>query len=277
MASGASSGPVNVSLTDDELDLLAAGLAEKKRPTVYLREAIPSLGLPEGSSARVVSISGRSLMVKPRGVDDELPFEAEEVRFTRKAPAPVVRKRAPRKAPAVKAPAVKAPAVKATAAKAPAVKAPAANAAPALQVPSDKVAGGAASNDVTSNDATKVDTPKVDTPRVESPRMEQPKPVPTKATRPRRGPVSVSVTIEGTADNEWTVSVMRGAKRVGKPSTVTADAVGRAMSSLGDEAASAEVSGLLDAARVAAEQRVAELARQLEEAQQTLKSLRPTK
>ncbi len=267
MASGASSGPVNVSLTDDELVLLAAGLAEKKRPTVYLREAIPSLGLPEGSSARVVSISGRSLMVKPRGVDDELPFEAEEVRFTRKAPAPVVRKRAPRKAPAVKA----------TAAKAPAVKAPAANAAPALQVPSDKMAGSDASNATTSNDANKVDTPKVDTPRVESPRMEQPKPAPTKATRARRGPVSVSVTIEGTADNEWTVSVMRGAKRVGKPSTVTADAVGRAMSSLGDEAASAEVSGLLDAARVAAEQRVAELARQLEEAQQTLKSLRPTK
>ena len=124
MASGATSGPVNASLTAEELALLAEGLAEQKRPTVYLREAIPSLGLSEGSSARVMAISGRALTVKPRGVDDELPFEAEEVRFTRKPPAPAVRKRAPRKASPAKTPATTAPKVSAPKVSAPKIAAP---------------------------------------------------------------------------------------------------------------------------------------------------------
>ncbi|WP_024796062.1 DUF6319 family protein [Tomitella biformata] len=247
MASGTPAGPVNASLSNEELALLAAGLTENKRPTVYLREAIPSLGLPEGSSARVVSISGRSLTVKPRGVADELPFEADEVRFTRKAPAPA--KRAPRKAPA-KAATVKVPAAKVPAAKVPAAKVPAAKAAPIAA----KAPVAPASAPVVLPESTPV------------------KAVPVKATRARRGPASVSVIIEGTADNEWTVSVLRGAKRVGKQASVPADAVGRAVTALGGTA-SVEVSGLLNAAREQAEQRVADLARQLEEAQRALKSL----
>ena len=83
------------------------------------------------------------------------------------------------------------------------------------------------------------------------------------------------MTIEGSADNEWTVTVLRGSRRVGKPAAVTADAVGRAVAALGDDTASAEVNELLDAARAQAEERVALLARQLEEAQQALASLRP--
>lgn len=281
MASGASSGPVNASLTAEELALLAEGLAEQKRPTVYLREAIPSLGLPEGSSARVMAISGRSLTVKPRGVDDELPFEAEEVRFTRKPPAPAVRKRAPRKASPAKAPAASTTAApKATPAPAPKAAAPKV-AAP--KIPAPKVS------------APKIPAPKIPAPTAVAPKaaasdaaviapasgaaevavVESPKPAPARTTRARRGPATVSVSIEGSADNEWTVTVMRGAKRVGKQTAATAEAVGRAIEALGDETASAEVSGLLNAAREQAEQRVAELARQLEEAQRTLKSLRP--
>lgn len=277
MASGGSSGSVNASLTDEELALLAQGLAEKKRPTVYLREAIPSLGLPEGSSARVLAISGRSLTVKPRGVDDELPFEAEEVRFTRKPPAAAPRKRAPRKAApapaggpapmkivtvntaapkaAAKTPAAKTPAVKTPAAKTPAAKVVVT--APAAGAPEAAVTAGAGTSSAETSGAGAAAS----------------KQAPVRQTRARRGPATVSVTIEGSAENEWTVTVMRGAKRVGKPSPAPADAVGRAIEALGDENASAEVTGLLDAAREQAEQRVAELARQLEEAQRALESL----
>lgn len=241
MAAGSSSGPVNMSLTDEELAALAEGLSGDKRPTVYLREALPSLGLPEGCSARVVSISGRSLTVRPRGVDDELPFEAEELRFTRKAPAAA--KRAPRKAPAVKAVAkpVAIPAAKPGVFK------------PVVMKPVVMKPAAAAVPEVVA------------------------KPAAARQTRARRGPASVIVTIEGTADNEWTVAVQRGAKRLGKPAPITADAVGRAFAELGDETASAEVTELLNAARLQAEARVAELARQLEEAQQALLSLRPAK
>ncbi|KXO99438.1 hypothetical protein [Tsukamurella pseudospumae] len=84
-------------LTEDDLTRYAAALAEGRKPLVYLIEAVPSLGLAAGASARVVEVDGATVTVKPTGVDDQLPYEARELRST-KQPKPV--KRAPKKAAA---------------------------------------------------------------------------------------------------------------------------------------------------------------------------------
>ncbi|WP_019201259.1 hypothetical protein [Tsukamurella sp. 1534] len=75
-------------LTVDDLRRYADALAEGKRPLVYLIEAVPSLGLAAGASARVIEVSGTMVTVKPAGVDDQLPYEARELRAT-KQPKPV--------------------------------------------------------------------------------------------------------------------------------------------------------------------------------------------
>ncbi|BDH55295.1 hypothetical protein [Tsukamurella sp. PLM1] len=79
-------------LTGDDLRRYADALAEGRKPLVYLVEAVPGLGLAAGASARVVEIAGGVVTVKPTGVDDQLPYEARELRAT-KQPKPV--KRAP--------------------------------------------------------------------------------------------------------------------------------------------------------------------------------------
>ena len=70
-------------LTADDLVALAAGVEAGKRVTVYLREPMVSLGLEAGASARVVGVDGSTVTVRPKGVDDELPFEANELNRTR--------------------------------------------------------------------------------------------------------------------------------------------------------------------------------------------------
>lgn len=84
-------------LTDDDLTRYAAALSEGKKPLVYLIEAVPSLGLAAGASARIVEVDGATVTVKPTGVDDQLPYEPRELRST-KQPKPV--KRAPKNAAA---------------------------------------------------------------------------------------------------------------------------------------------------------------------------------
>lgn len=118
-------------LSADDLTALAAALAEGRRATVYLREPTPGLGLPEGASARVVRIDGTTVVVRPRGVDDELPFEVDELRRTR------VEKAAPpaRKAPAPKPPPAPEPAPRPASAAPVAPVAPAAPVAPVAPVP----------------------------------------------------------------------------------------------------------------------------------------------
>ncbi|ERB50736.1 translation initiation factor [Rhodococcus sp. P27] len=86
-------------LTADNLAALATAVAEGKRATVYLREATPSLGIEAGTSAKVVSVDGNTVMIRPKGVNDELPFEAEELRINRVSAAPA--SSAPRPKPVV--------------------------------------------------------------------------------------------------------------------------------------------------------------------------------
>lgn len=93
-------------LTAEDLGRYATALAEGKKPLVYLVEGVPSLGLAAGASARVVAVDGVVVTVKPTGVDDQLPYEARELRAT-KQPKPV--KRAPKPATAKAATAKPAP------------------------------------------------------------------------------------------------------------------------------------------------------------------------
>ncbi|MFC0452678.1 DUF6319 family protein [Rhodococcus jostii] len=125
-------------LTAENLETLAAAIAEGKRATVYLREAMPSLGLEAGASAKVIAVQGNTVQIRPKGVDDELPFEAEELMMRRiPAPKPAAAPAAPA-APVVHQeiepgppPAPKAPAAKTVATPQPAAAVPKPAAAPA--------------------------------------------------------------------------------------------------------------------------------------------------
>ena len=233
---------VNDSLTPENLTTLAAALAEGRRATVYLREPNPSLGLPDGTSAKVVSIDGNTVTISPKGVNDELPYEAEELRITRNPatpPAPAKRvaaKRIPPSSPAQPP------------ASAPAPKRPAAAVTPKASTestaPTPAPSGGSAA------------------------------PAPSQASRrPKKAPGGISVTIHAGADNDWSVTVTQGAKRPTKAQPVSPESVSRAVRELGDPTARDAVEAVISHAREEAARRVAELSRQLEEARTTLAAL----
>ncbi|ORL75307.1 DUF6319 family protein [Prescottella equi] len=228
-------------LTAENLETLAAAVAEGKRATVYLREATPSLGIEAGCSAKVVSVEGNTVVISPRGVNDELPFEAEELRMTRKAPEPVKPTR-PAKAAA--------PAPKPAAA------------------PTPKPASAPAPKPVSA--------PKpAPTPAAVTSTAPQAPPAPA-PRRAKKAPAGVSVTIHAGAENDWTVTVTHGAKRPGKATPVSPDAVDRAMRELGDDVALEAVQSVISAAREAAEQRIAALSKELEDARRALEALGST-
>lgn len=220
MSGRRTSTPAAESLTTDDLTTLSAALADGRRATVYVREAVPSLGLDAGSSARVVSISGTTVTVRPRGIDDELPYEADELRITKASP--------PKPEPAKKTSRRKTPAASAaTAAPAP---------APQRKTPA-------------------------------------PQPRPAAKRTPKRAAQALTLTIHGTADNEWSVAVTRGTKKPPRSRPVTPESVDAAVGSLGDAAAHDAVTSLLSAAREEAKRRVDELSRELEAAKQALAAL----
>lgn len=233
-------------LTPDDLESLSAALAAGKRATVYLRDPMPSLGLDAGASARVVSIDGSTVMVSPKGVDDQLPFEADELQKTRAATsASSARQRAARATPApdpgqppkpVQAPKPVAQKPKAESPQAPAVRA-----------------------EHSSRTEPETDTVK-------------PRPVPPKAPRRPKTASVVSVTVASAGESTWTVSVSHGSRK-GKATEVTADRVARAMRELGDETAVAAVDGVIESARAAAQERIDELTRELESARAALAHL----
>ncbi len=220
------SEPASESLTPADLASLATSLADGRRATVYLREPMGSLGLAAGASARVLSIDGTTVTIKPTGVDDELPFEADELRITKAAPPKPVAskpKRQPKPKPSAPQP------------------------APTPQAP----------------------TPSKPTPTPSAPPSKQAprRPASKKAT------ASVSVTIFGTAENEWSVSMVRGARKPQRSRPVAPEAVDAAMRELGDDVTRDAVTSLLNAARDEAKRRVEQLSRELDEARQALAAL----
>ncbi|KQU56272.1 translation initiation factor [Rhodococcus sp. Leaf278] len=231
---------VNDSLTPENLTTLAAALAEGRRATVYLREPNPSLGLPDGTSAKVVSIDGNTVTISPKGVNDELPYEAEELRITRTAASPP--------APAKRVPAKKV--------------APPSAAGPARTeaAPAKPITAPVPAKSV-------VDQPKA---VVEQTRAQ---PQQQAARRAKKAPGGVSVTIHAGAENDWSVTVTQGAKRPTKAQPVSPESVSRAVRELGDPIARDAVEAVISHAREEAARRVAELSRQLEEARTTLAAL----
>lgn len=93
---------------------------------------------------------------------------------------------------------------------------------------------------------------------------------------PTRSGKSVSVTVYGSAANEWFVAVSRGGTKPPRARAVTPESVADAMSALGDEPSTEAVAAVMSAAREEAERRVAELSRELEEARQALAALETT-
>ncbi len=204
--------PAADTLTAENLAALIAALADGKRATVYLRDAIPSLGLPAGTSAKVVSVDGSTVTVRPRGVDDELPYEADELRMTKGTPAPTAKVH-PQPVAAQPKPQQAPP-------KRPAVAAP-----------------------TTSR--------------------------PGRPAKPR----SVTVTIFGSSENEWSVAVSTGGRKPNQSRSVTPAAVEAALHGLGDDAAQRAAESVLAAAREEAARKVEELRRELAAAQETLAAL----
>lgn len=226
--------PKTDALTPENLESLAAAVAGGRRATVYLIEATPSLGLPEGTSAKVVSVDGNTVTISPKGVNDELPFEAEELRMTRD-PASGVTKATPQAAKPAPAKVEIAEWTEPVAPPKP-VKAAAVKPAP---VPPRPVAA----------------------------------PKPPAARKGKKGPDSVSVTIHAGPDNDWSVTVTHGARRPGKAQPVSPESVSRAVRELGDDSVREAVEAVISHAREEAAQRVAELSRQLEIARSTLAAL----
>lgn len=243
----------NESLTPENLATLAGALAEGRRATVYLIEPTPSLGLPEGTSAKVVSIDGSTVTISPKGVDDELPFEADELRITRNAPGSAAK-------PAAKSAATPAAAKPQIAEWTEPAKPSPAKPAPTKPAPTKPA-------------------PTKSAPASTAPAKPAPaKPVPVKAAsaparKGKKGPDSVSVTIHAGADNDWSVTVTHGARRPGKAQSVSPESVSRAVRELGDESARDAVEAVISYAREEAASRVAELSRQLEEARSMLAAL----
>ncbi|MBY4401346.1 translation initiation factor [Rhodococcus fascians] len=244
---------VNDSLTPENLTTLAAALAEGRRATVYLREPNPSLGLPDGTSAKVVSIDGNTVTISPKGVNDELPYEAEELRITRNPATPP--------APAKRIPAKK------TASTAPVSKPVAASEPVAVSKSSPSSTSATAS---TSSAAPK-SVPATDV--AAKPAGAGSASTGSAPRRPKKAPGGVSVTIHAGADNDWSVTVTQGAKRPTKAQPVSPEAVGRAVRELGDVTARDAVEAVISHAREEAARRVAELSRQLDEARTTLAAL----
>lgn len=230
------------SLTPENLETLATALAEGRRATVYLIEPTPSLGLPEGTSAKVVSIDGNTVTISPKGVNDELPFEAEELRITRTPPGG-----APK------------PASTKAAAPKPATPKPA---TPKPAAPMPEIA-----------EWTEPVKPAAKAPAVPKAPVAPKTPTAPTARKGKKGPESVSVTIHAGADNDWSVTVTHGARRPGKAQSVSPESVSRAVRELGDDTARDAVEAVISHAREEAASRVEELSRQLEEARSMLAAL----
>lgn len=268
----------NPSLTEDELAGLQTALSEGRRATVYLREPIPSLDLAAGSSARVISIVGGSLMVKPRGVDDEISFEAEELRLTRRAPEPPAKKAPAKKAPAKKSAAAKKTPAKSAAARktptAPAARAPATVPTGGSARPAGSAKRSAPARTAATESAAPADqAAQAPVVKKSAPAKKSVAPAAGQSAGRRRTPATVSVVLEGDVESGWTVAVQRGARRVARPVEVGPQEVLAALRELGDQTAIDEAETLMAAARAQAAQRVDALAAELERARRELDEL----
>lgn len=114
------------------------------------------------------------------------------------------------------------------------------------------------------------------TPAAARPAAPAPAKPKTPARKAKKAP-SITITVTIDPENEWTVGVAHGARKVGRPAPVAPDAVERAVRELGDPTAVEAVQSVIEEARRAAEERVAQLSRELEEARKALECLGTTR
>lgn len=245
--------PASTSLTPDDLASLTGAIAEGRRATVYLVEGTPSLNLPAGSSARVVSVSGTTVVVRPRGIDDELPYEADELRLSKNAPAPLPSARAPRKQQSSAGSRV----VRESAALAASSAGGTTDAAPQQGVEE----GSAASRRRDTVDGPSEPNIK----RAAAPRSP--------GRRASGAAKPVTLILHGSADNRWSVALTRGGTKPPRSRPVTPESVETAVRALGDTSAVDAVTSLVNAARDEARRRVEELSRELDAARRELAAL----
>ncbi|MGW5385014.1 DUF6319 family protein [Nocardia sp. NPDC003963] len=235
-------------LSDNDLDQIAAEIEAGRPPMVWFTAA--AVGVTEGRSGKVVSLGdpadGDFLQIRPTGSKDVLSFGPTEVTLAkpqRDKPAAQPPKPAPEKKETPVTPAAS-----------PSTSAPAADRKPAGDTPA----------------AAKTAAPEAKpAPAPRTPAAAKATKAP--AARKTKAP-EVTVTINGTADGEWTVDVAAGKKRTLRAVPVTGTAVAQAAKLLPPEV-SEVVDGLLDSVRGAQEAKVQQLQAELEQARKLLEEL----
>ncbi|MEV0359495.1 DUF6319 family protein [Nocardia sp. NPDC050697] len=280
-------------LSDSEIHQIAAEIAAGRPPMVWFTSA--AVGVPEGRSGKVLSLGdpsdGDFLQVKPTGSKDVLSFSPVEVTLVKPArPAKV----APAKAP----PAPGSPPGTAASGTGPAASGsgsgtaassagsgtagagsapggtgsrPAPGAAPA-----PAPAGAAPANTVAPTPTPREDTPVTQptpAPKPATPAAAaEPKPRPAKAPARKAKTPEVTITLNGTAEGEWTVDVVSGKKRTVRGLAISTTAVSQAAKILHPEVEEV-VAGILEAVRRDQQAKVAQLQAELEQARKLLTEL----
>ncbi|WP_280422122.1 DUF6319 family protein [Nocardia carnea] len=237
-------------LSDNDLEQISAEIEAGRPPMVWFTAA--AVGVTEGRSGKVVSLGdpadGDFLQVRPTGSKDVLSFGPTEVTLTkppRDRPAPAASKAAPQ---SQNTPEPK--------------EAPVPTAA--SQTTSEKRASESAA---TTANKSAAETKPAATPRTPAPAKAAKAPAARKAKTPE-----VVVTINGSADGEWTVDVTSGKKRTARALPVGGPAVAQAAKLLHPEVAEV-VEGLLETVRGAQEAKVQQLQAELEQARKLLEEL----
>ncbi|WP_327150023.1 DUF6319 family protein [Nocardia sp. NBC_01329] len=238
-------------LSDNDLDQIAAEIESGRPPMVWFTAA--AVGVTEGRSGKVVSlgdpVDGDFLQIRPTGSKDVLSFGPTEVTLVKpQRDKPAAPPPAPAPAPGKKEPPVTPAASPSTSAPSAADRKPAGESSAAAKSAAAEAKPAAAPRTPAAAKATKAP-----------------------AARKTKAP-EVTVTINGTADGEWTVDVTAGKKRTVRAVPVTGTAVAQAAKLLPPEV-SEVVDGLLESVRGAQEAKVQQLQAELEQARKLLDEL----
>lgn len=232
----------SVPLSTAELDEARAEVAAGRAMTVWFTPA--AVGVPAGGSARVVSVGdpgdGDFIQVKPAGSRDTVFCSPGELTRTRPARKRVAK--APAEPPAASGPAPESEPVPDPAPE------------PAYELAYEPPAPA----------------------RAPARPRERPAPDAERSTTPARRsaarPAEVTVTLNATAEGEWSVEVVVGKKRTVRPTPVSPSEVAKAARAL-PEAVAEAIESSLDAARQRQVDRVEQLRAELEAAQRALQDL----
>lgn len=237
-------------LSANDLAQIAAEIEAGRPPMVWFTAA--AVGVTEGRSGKVVSLGdpadGDFLQIRPTGSKDVLSFGPTEVTLTKpQRDRPVASKSSSDRSPEKK--------------ETPVTPAASPSTAPAARKP----ASGEADTAAPKNPAP--ESKPAAAPRNPAPAKAAKAPAARKSKTPE-----VTVTINGTAEGEWTVDVTHGKKRAARAVPVAGPAVAQAAKLLHPEVAEV-VEGLLESVRGAQAAKVQQLQAELEQARKLLEEL----